>query len=341
MKRAVQFLVCIFAALSVLTGTAARASYEDVFHTGIWRGYAFYDEESGDFRHCGAAQDDGSSIIIFAIRADLTLAVMLQDTTWQLGRGRDYTVTMQVDSRQARTVTGWGEDDQIAFNLGFDYDFLDDLRGGYTLYVRGARTLEYSLKGTSVALRKVAQCALEHTEVAENSNPFGNGSARNPFGEGDGEAGVLTADEAADLKVVLIAAGLENVQIQTGAHVQERMGANTLAAWTAGGDVVGFYYYESYDRTAEPRLMMSYLMGELGSECEGQLAIAQDEPVQAPDETLIRGSAACVADTETYFYDALVSFGGDYIYMIAHVSDEASHAHVTSVTQELVSLFSE
>ncbi len=338
MKRTcIVFLIAAVSFCAALRNGPADAGSETVFQSGAWLGYANSDDATGEFNHCGILSESGTSVFGIAIGADLSLLLLLEDSAWDLGAGSDYTVTLQVDNRGSRQVTGYGEGVQIAFNLGHDFDFLKDLRGGYTLHVRSAHPLQYSLAGTSVAIQKAVQCALTRTRTAENRNPFGEGAATNAH-SGDA-AGGLSGDEAANLQTVLLAAGFENVQMETGLDVQARMGEDTLATWTAGEGIAGFFMISDFDGSTEVRPLMSYLLGDLAGDCEGQLAIAQDEPVVTDIDTIIRGSVACLTPSEIYYYDALVSFGSIELFMIVHISDEKSHSDVSAATLELVEIF--
>lgn len=170
-------------------GKVAGSAFE---HDG-WQGYA-YNDDSGQFTHCAIAGEFEGDINLTVIRfknGSWTLSLLHE--AWSLGDSERYQVSLSIDSRAERTLEATGAGRILYILVGQDDRLYKALGQGHLLTVFAAKeTFAFSLEGTSVALRKLRDCVLQHGVTAQSSNPFAAGDqgaepsqSSNPFARGD------------------------------------------------------------------------------------------------------------------------------------------------------------
>lgn len=296
MTLAIKVLALICAIVWSASPATAR---EESFDAGQWAGVASFDDQSGTFEFCyvAASYNSGVSLAI-GLSADFRLNVILYNTAWLLADGATFPLTLFVDRRWSRTVTGSSVSPNGVFiDLGDDVAAFDTLRRGQQLTVQAAReSFEFLLTGTSYALAQAAKCALVNSADMGGNDPFSVNS--DPF-----SATTRTTQQRSDqitagvVSAFLSSAGIQSANMMSDDEREEYL-PNMKFAWTAGEHVGGLVQAELAGRS--PRGIVNDEIAGLSKICQGKFASYVQSEEELGDATLVRFLTAC-NDVQTPF----------------------------------------
>ena len=150
-----------------------------------WSGAAYTFEGTGQFSHCAvsAGYVSGDELLM-SVNADATVTVGVVSATWRMTPGQSLDARLTVDRRAPFFGTANAINEQFAALVLPDIDAaLTALKRGRTLVVEtsvGQGT--YDLTGTSRALDKTLQCAVDYINYGGQAQPTPNLPANAPPG---------------------------------------------------------------------------------------------------------------------------------------------------------------
>jgi hypothetical protein len=164
-RRFTTSLLAVVASLTLTTG-ASRADIQvaERFESGVWKGAAYRDAESGDFSHCSLyASYDGGQVLVL-LRTDRGFSVAIGDPEWDLDAGTGYELLLGIGAGWARSVNGVVVTERVVrVDFGEDPATIDAFRQGEVLSVLGeGRAFRFELKETPRALKDLESCYTRH-----------------------------------------------------------------------------------------------------------------------------------------------------------------------------------
>lgn len=328
----------------VLRPEQAFSREDYVFSVGRWVGSAVYDDTTNKFNYCGITRDYQQTSLYIAIGNTGEIVILMTNPYWQLGT-RDYPLTFQIDRRLTRTGDAEGEGETIAINFGQDWELLQALRRGRNLYVRSqGQTLTFDLKDTFVALQRTFECVSQRSAVARlTTNPFAPSVSQNPFGSPptpyQAPQERLTADQLGTLKIILYAAGLDNVTLLSRAEM-DKLGwtedSGFLAAWAdfEKGLVGAIAVLPRYD----PRTTLSEILKGTGQECAGEFATIQQEINTVSGIPIGRARTYCSEFDKTTVLDFALFFEQDGTVMFINGGLDHLKDQIDEISEGLIKI---
>lgn len=156
------FLGLVLPALLPLQAEAGRS---ELFEIGNWVGAAYFDdEEGGAFSYCAvASRQNDDNILYFNLGRDGRFLVSVRSPTFSFTRDQNIPARMSIDGHRFNGEGGAWAEDTASFELPTNegnYSLLQ--RGNRAEFWIGGRTYSFSLRGSSRALDRLAECVAEN-----------------------------------------------------------------------------------------------------------------------------------------------------------------------------------
>jgi hypothetical protein len=148
---------------TLMVGVAARAELINgsQFDSGIWKGAAYTNDNTGRFSHCAMSTPYPNGVsMFFAISDNYTWRIGWSYKAWNLNVGQSYPVSLSVDGVNAGTVQAKAVNRQFFVAELPAQTTLFDLfrRGNLLTMVSSSDRFQFSLQGTNTALTVLIGC---------------------------------------------------------------------------------------------------------------------------------------------------------------------------------------
>ena len=331
MTLAIKVLALICA---IVWSASLATAREESFDAGKWTGVASLDSQTGTLEYCSIAASYNSGVsLAIGLEADFRLYVILYNPAWSLADGASFPLTLFVDRRWSRSVTGLSvAPDGVIIDLSDDLAAFDTLRRGQMLTVQAAReSFEFLLTGTSYALAETAKCVLVNSASIGDSDPFSVNS--DPFAT-RARTTQQSADQitAGEVSAFLASAGIQSATMMTENERKEYL-PNMKFAWAAGDHMGGLVQVDLAGRS--PRGIVNDEIAGISGVCQGKFGSYIQSEESFGDATLVRFATAC-NDGQTPFVTAgsLVAGSGAAI-LFEHIGASSAVAAIKN-TDDLV-----
>lgn len=184
----------LFACFSYSQAVAATLSE---FIVENWLGFAFSNDQSGDFSHCAIVSDYQSGItLVFSIDRNYQIRVSMSKDVWQLSPGQTYPVALWIDNGRKQYMQAVAtSQEQVSISLDNAAQYFDAFRRGHVLYVQTKSSIfNFNLDGTFSALTSSLGCVTQQLAAeTTNNNPF---AGKNPFGANNTSRNTTSVDRS-------------------------------------------------------------------------------------------------------------------------------------------------
>jgi hypothetical protein len=345
--------------IGVVVGAAgdAEAKESQEYTAGQWTGFAYTDDDSGQFTDCTVWASNRDNVQIgISVLTDWSLRLYLYSKNWDLPQNQSYPVSYWVDrGGQYHGKVATSGKSTVYVDVDEDNNVFQDLKAGSALTIRtSSDDYVFDLAGSRNALSQLVDCVDRHAKAA-TTNPFGPGSGGDQNGNGgqqqanqqqndqqqtnqqqgsqqqdNGDSGLLTNPTASvdDVRNFIVEVTGAKPSMITASANKDKAGGQYYTFKTPLGE--GQFWQRKVGSSGLQDMADSYV-AKYKEDCKGGFESNPNQPVQGDHGQLISGTASCAQSPyqnngPEFISYSIVQNEGVYSYYLTYTGGNAAKA---------------